>query len=186
MKVQTAKKLLKASYENKKPKIENYERNKQLSGKRAQVFYNPDTKKAVVVHRGTASATDWIKTNLPMALGYEGGNRFKHAQKIQKKAEKQYGSENTITMGHSLGGRLAEKVGGNSSQTITYNRAVTPRSLLTPTRKTQTNIRAKGDLVSALGTFQKKQGSEIQINKTKDPLTAHLLPRLNKIKNKEI
>jgi hypothetical protein len=186
MKVQTAKKLLKASYDNKKPNIENYQRNEQLSGKRAQVFYDPTTKKAVVVHRGAASATDWVKTNLPMALGYEGANRFKHAKKIQKKAENLYGSENTITMGHSLGGRLAEKFGGKSSQTITYNRAVTPRSLLTPTRKTQTNIRAKGDLVSALGVFQRKQGTEIQINKRKDPLTAHLLPRLNKIKNRNI
>ena len=48
-------------------------------------------------------------------------------QKIQKQAEQKYGANNITTMGHSLGGRIAEKVGKKSAQIITYNKAATPK-----------------------------------------------------------
>lgn len=186
MKGETVKKLLKASYANKKQKIDTYERNNKLSGKRVQVFYDPNTKKAVVSHRGSKGAIDWLKTNTAMALGYEGGNRFRHAKKIQKKAEKLYGPENVTTIGHSLGGRIAEKVGQKSSKVITYNKAVTPRSLLKPTSIVQTDIRTKNDAVSVLGRFQKKNGKTIQIKDNSNPIKAHGLQHLSSIKNKLI
>lgn len=186
MKVHTVKKLLKASYDTKKPSVENYQRDKSLSGKRVSVFYNKDTGKAVVAHRGSASATDWLKTNSAMAVGYEGGSRFRHAKKIQKRAEKKYGSANTVTLGHSLGGRIAEKVGKNSSQTITVNKAVTPKSLLQPTRATQVDIRSGGDLVSMLGKFQKRDGKLITLRHRNNLLNAHKLGVLKDIKDKSV
>jgi len=183
MKVQNLKKIFKSSYSRTDPNLEGYVKNKQLSGKRAQVYYNPKTNEAIVSHRGSQGIRDWVKTNPAMALGYEGGARFKHAQKIQNKAEKLYGRENVTTVGHSLGGRLAEKVGQNSGKIITYNKAVTPRSLLTPTSFKQTDVRTKNDVVSSLGVFQRKKGGNIVINSNSNVIRAHGLPELNKIKN---
>jgi alpha-beta hydrolase superfamily lysophospholipase len=109
-----------------------------------------------------------------MALGYEGGKRFKHAKKIQKKTEKKYGAQNVITMGHSLGGRIAEKVGKKSSQIITYNKAATPKSILKPTPKKQKDIRTSGDVVSKLATLQKHKNKMTTINSgLLNPVAAH-------------
>lgn len=167
------KKYIDASYQ-KNSKIKDKNLDKSLSGKRVKVFYNPKTKKSVVVHRGTASATDWIKTNIPLVFGYERGNRFKHAEKIQKKAEQKYGSQNITTIGHSLGGRIAEKVGKNSHKVITFNKAATPKSIATKTAKNQTDIRTSRDPVSFLSKFQKHSNAPITIkSKTLNPITAH-------------
>lgn len=167
------KSFLSASY---KPgqKVANNVYDKHLSGKRVAVYQNPTTGKATIIHRGTASMTDWLKTNVPMALGYEGGNRFKHAKKIQRKTEKKYGAANVTTMGHSLGGRIAEKVGKKSAKIITYNKAATPKSILTPTPKKQKDIRTSGDLVSKLSTFQKHKTKMTTINSgLLNPIAAH-------------
>lgn len=172
------KALLKASY-NPGTKIAKNEYDKSLSGKRVSVYVNPHTGRAKVIHRGTASITDWVKTNLPMALGYEGGNRFKHAKKIQKLAEKKYGANNVTTLGHSLGGRIAEKVGQKSAKVITYNKAATPRSILTKTSKKQHDIRTKNDPVSLLSVFQKKSNKTRHIaSNTINPIKAHNVDRL--------
>lgn len=176
----TVKKFLKASY---KPgmKINGNVYDEHLSGKRVAVYHNPVTGKAVVVHRGTASATDWIKTNLPMAFGYEKGNRFKHAKKIQKEAEKKYGASNITTMGHSLGGRIAEKVGKKSASIITYNKAATPKSILRATPKKQLDIRTSGDLVSKLSVLQKHKTAMKTIkSKSINPITTHNVDAITK------
>lgn len=167
------KAFLSASYRPGK-KVEHNIYDKHLSGKRVSVYKNPTTGKATIVHRGTASMTDWFKTNLPMALGYEGGNRFKHAKKIQKLTEKKYGAQNVTTMGHSLGGRLAEKVGKKSSQIITYNKAATPKSIMKATPHNQKDIRTSGDLVSKLATLQrhKKKMTTIKSGLV-NPIAAH-------------
>lgn len=185
MKVQTVKKIIKGSYSNGKIPINGYEVNNKLSGKRAQVYYNPATKEAIVSHRGTASLKDWA-TNTGMLFGYEGGRRFQHAKKIQKRAEKLYGAENVTTVGHSLGGRIAEKVGGNTKKVITYNKAATPRSILNPTKRNQTDIRTTQDVVSYLSKFQKKQGPTISIKTNVNPLAAHSTKPLNLIKKQNV
>lgn len=186
MKGQTVKKFLKASYSKGKPSIDGYQLNKNLSGKRAQVYYNPNTKQSVVTHRGSQGWRDWVKTNTAMALGYEKGNRFKHAKKIQKQAEKMYGASNITTIGHSLGGRIAEKVGQKSNKIITYNKAATPKSILQHTSSKQVDIRTSNDAVSALSKLQRKKGDYIEIKKNVDPITAHGYQHLNSIKNKSI
>jgi len=174
----SVKKYLKASYQkNSDVKLAGLD--KKLSGKRVKVFYNPETKKSVVVHRGTASARDWVKTNVPMALGFESGNRFKHAKKIQKKAEAKYGSSNVTTMGHSLGGRLAEKVGKKSASIITYNKAATPKSIRKKTPKNQQDIRTSRDVVSLLSTAQKHSNKPITLkSKSLNPIAEHAVEKI--------
>lgn len=173
MKLQKVKKLIKTSYRDENEDLLNLKRDKSLSGKRVQVYYNPDTNKSVVVHRGTASMKDWV-TDVGMAFGYEKGNRFKHAKRIQKKAEAKYGSDNMTTIGHSLGGRIAEKVGKDSSKIITYNKAATPISIQTTTPSKQTDVRTKGDIVSYLSKFQKRDGELVQIESPSyNPLYNH-------------
>ena len=169
---------LKTSYK-KNSKIKDTTLDKSLSGKRVKVFYNPKTKKSVVVHRGTASAIDWLKTNIPMIFGYEGGNRFKHAKKIQKAAEQKYGKENITTMGHSLGGRIAEKVGKNTSQIITYNKAATPKSIKNKTPINQIDIRTSRDPVSYLSTYQQHSNKPVIVkSKSYNLLNEHSIRAL--------
>lgn len=182
MKGQTLKKVLKASYSGGKKNIDGYEKNEHLSGKRVQVYHNPKTNKTIVSHRGSHGFKDWVKTDAAMALGYEGGKRFKHSKRIQKKAEKEYGADTVTTVGHSLGGRIAEKVGKKSDHIITYNKAVTPKSMLQPTSFHQTDIRTKHDVVSSLGKFQKKRGHDITLNSNRNPIGAHNISHLKQIK----
>lgn len=157
---------------------------KSLSSKRVKVYKSNNDAKAYVVHRGTSNLKDWA-TDFKMLLGYEGGNRFKHSKKVQRKAEKKYGADNITTMGHSLGGRLAEKYGKNSSQIITYNKAATPRSIIEsiikPIQSKQTDIRTKNDIVSIGSVLQKRRKKQITLHsQSSNPIIAHNLEQLKK------
>lgn len=170
--------LLEASY-NPNMVPEGAVKDKSLSGKRVGV-YNLDAK-TYVVHRGTANLKDWT-TDFLMALGYENGNRFSHSKEIQKRAEEKYGRANVVTMGHSLGGRIAEKVGKRSAAVVTFNKATTPRSIVesyTNPNPKQHDVRTKHDLVSLPSLLQRKTNPVITLDaKTIDPLKAHGLPPL--------
>jgi len=120
--------FLENSYSNKqKRSIEGFGRDDSLSGKRVQV-YRDNNGKAVVVHRGTAGMHDMV-TDLKMSLGFKNSKRLKHSKNIQKQAEAKYGSDNTTTMGHSLGGALAEESSKRGSRVITLNKAAVPRGV---------------------------------------------------------
>ena len=158
-------------------------KDKKLSGKRVTVVTDASTSKTYVVHRGTSGLKDWF-TDFQMALGYEDGKRFNHSKKIQKKAEEKYGSDNIVTMGHSLGGRLAEKYGKKSSNIITFNKAVTPRSILEsyihPLSNKQFDIRTSRDPISAASGLQGRSNKIIQLkSQTINPLHEHGLKTLN-------
>jgi hypothetical protein len=157
-------------------------KDKSLSGKRVTVLNDRNDHKTYVVHRGTTGLRDWF-TDFEMALGYEGGRRFKHSQKIQKKAEAKYGAQNIVTMGHSLGGRLAEKFGKNTSNIVTFNKAVTPRSIvesiIKPLPKKQYDVRTTGDVVSMPTSLQRRENNVISINSnTINPIKEHGLSTL--------
>jgi alpha-beta hydrolase superfamily lysophospholipase len=156
---QTIHGLMKVGYEkdiNKKTSVGDYQVDKSLSGRRTTVFYNPNTSKSVIVHRGTASIQDAL-TDAGLLSARMSGSRFQHAKKMQKKTEKKYGSEHVTTMGHSLGGLLAEKYGKKSSQIITYNKAAVPATMFNRIPKKQTDIRTRGDVVSLLSRFQRRK-----------------------------
>jgi hypothetical protein len=148
-------KLLEKSYDKKTSDYGKYQVDKKLSGQRVQVYYNPEIDRAIVVHRGTASIQDW-GTNLAMSFGLK-GKRFNHAKKIQDEAEAKYGKDKIITMGHSQGGRWAEKLGRDTSEVITLNKPTLPEDLIKGDKvpKNQTDIKTGLDPVSALRGLQK-------------------------------
>jgi hypothetical protein len=156
------KKFLDASYDKKgkaPQKIGDYERDNSLSGERVSVYYDPKTKDAVVVHRGSQGIHDW-GNNLKMALGFNMSNtkRFQHAKDIQKKAEEKYGKSHISTLGHSLGGKIASDVGGDSKEIITLNKATgIGRDAYKKehgAKENEYNIRSTLDPVSAKGVLE--------------------------------
>ena len=118
------KEVIKNSYKDKskqKKQIGDYERDESLSGNRAQVYHNAKTGKTLVSHTGTNSLRDWL-TDLQYATGnLNDTKRFKYASRIHKQAEAKYGAGNITTTGHSLGSKLAERVGKNSNHIYTVN-----------------------------------------------------------------
>ncbi len=146
---------------------------KGLSGQRVQVYHNPKSGQAVVVHRGTSGIHDW-GNDLKMALGFDMKNtkRFKHSAKIQKEAEAKYGSKNISTLGHSLGAKLASDVGTDSGEIITLNKPVVGRDLFKSNhgkKENETNIRTSRDVVSATD-----RNADFTIpSKSLNPVTEH-------------
>ena len=179
------KSFLQHSYAKPKrgTQIAGYKRDDSLSGQRAQVYTNAEGK-AVVVHRGTSGIHDML-TDAQLSLGYgKHSARVEHAKKIQKQAETKYGAGNTTTMGHSLGGHLAEKVASKDSKVITLNKAALPKDIGKKIKSNQTDIRTKGDLVSMLGIKQ-KGGKRVTIKSTSsNPLKEHTLNVLDRVDKK--
>ena len=131
-------------------KIGDFQLDNSLSGQRVQVYHNPSTGEAVVVHRGSQGIHDW-GNNLKYFLGFNLKNteREKFASKVQKEAEAKYGAKNISTLGHSLGGKIASDVGKDSKEIITLNRAVAGRDLLkNPIKDNEFSIRTQLDPVS--------------------------------------
>jgi len=144
--------FLKASYQKEAPeKIDDYLLDKDLSNDDVKTYYNPQTKEAAVVHKGTQGTLDWGNNavfGLGGVEGYKLTPRYRNAERIQKEAESKYGAKNVSTLGHSQAGLLAELLGRNSKEIITYNKATNPFGLRV-TNKNQTDIRTTGDVVSA-------------------------------------
>jgi hypothetical protein len=181
------KKLLKKSYDNKVSNYKKYKVDKKLSTDKAQVYFNPELNKAVVVHRGTADLKDW-GTNVLMSMGIKDA-RYKHAKRIQNKAEKKYGKENIITMGHSQGARWAEKFGRDTDEVITLNKPTLPLDLITGdvVPENQTDVKTTRDPVSFLRPLQK--GNEevtIQSSFLSNPLSEHSIDVLDRLEEKNI
>jgi hypothetical protein len=185
MKASTLKSFLSGSYSKKKDQqhnIEGYIRDDSLSGQRATVYHNPNTGHAVVTHKGTQSIQDW-GTNAMTAIGMASKTkRMKHAQKIQNEAAAKYGNENILTTGHSLGAKIAEKVGQKSAEVITYNKPTTLENIGKRISHKQTDIRTHNDPVSFLSGTQKRQDHIKTINTdTWSPLKAHATDQLEKL-----
>lgn len=171
--------MLSGSYDKNLDDKDNFIIDKNLSGKRVKVYHNPDTGQTVVSHRGTANLKDW-GTDIGMALGYEGGNRFKQSKKVQRKAENKYGTENLTTIGHSLGARMAEKYGQRGDEVITLNKPIIPRTFGNKISKNQYDIRTENDPVSALHLLQKNKKMKTIKSTSYNPLTEHSVNVLNR------
>lgn len=182
LKVSTFKNLLGASY-NPKDEVDGFLLDKDLSSKTSKVYVNPNTNQTVVAHKGTSGFSDWLN-NAVYAVGgktlYKMTPRYKEAEKVQKDAEKKYGSKNITTIGHSQAGLQAELLGGDTNEILTLNKATRPFS---NTRKeNQYDVQSGGDYVSALNPFQPKNYNEIIIpSKTSNPLTEHSLDVLQRL-----
>lgn len=173
------RKFIKAGYDKKKNKdLDGYQVDKSLSGKRTKVYFNPETNKSVIVHRGTDSIQD-VGTDAALMLGYR-GKRFEHAKKMQRKAEKKYGTENMHTLGHSLGGLVAEEVGGKSRNVITLNKAISPWEISRKNDENQTDIRTRNDPVSMLNKYSDNRAHLID-SKSANPLAEHSSDTLSRV-----
>jgi len=181
------KELLKKSYDKKVSNYKNYKVDKKLSTVKAQVYFNPEINKAVVVHRGTADLKDW-GTNILMSMGIKDA-RYKHAKRIQNKAEKKYGKSNIITMGHSQGARWAEKFGRDTDEVITLNKPTLPFDLIQGdvVPENQTDVKTTRDPVSVLRPLQ-KGNEEVTINSDwlSNPLTEHSIDVLDRLDTEKI
>ena len=174
--------LLKKSYEKKPSSFNDYQIDKSLSGERVQVYYNPDLKQAVVVHRGSQGAKDWLVNDAGLMVGYR-GNRFSHAQEIQNKAEKKYGAKNVTTLGHSLGAKVAEEVGQNSKEIITLNK---PTVDMKKVSDKQYDIRTGSDVVSGFSGIATSNNKTTIPSGYRDPYSEHSPDVLSRLENKPI
>eukprot|EP01038_Epipyxis_sp_PR26KG_P018513 gene18513-26143_t len=145
MKVKDIKNLLKKSYDKNLDNYEDYNVDKSLSGRRAQVYHNPNKNHTVIVHKGTDSLNDWI-TDLRMGLGNKSTKRFQHAKKIQQQAEEKYKESKISTLGHSLASKLAEESSTNpNNEIITLNNPTLLSDVIKKPKKNQYDIRTQFD-----------------------------------------
>lgn len=180
------KNLLINSYKTKPDDIQNYDLDTSLSDPRVQVYKKKDNSNdVVVVHRGTKGINDWL-TNVKMFFGVK-DKRFKHAEDIQKKAEKKYGKKNVTTVGHSLGSKIAEEVGGDSHEVITLNKPTLPLDLIKKGRKKQNkqvDIKTVLDPVSVLKPLEQSNDKVENItipSKSLNPLDEHTVETLERL-----
>mgnify|MGYP000666159506 CR=1 FL=1 len=174
--------LLAASYDKKIHDVGDFKIDRQLSGQRAQVYYNPKTGQAVVVHRGTAGMHDWI-TDARMLFGDKKSKRFKHGEKVQKEAEQKYGKNIVTTIGHSLGSSIAERVGQDSHEVLTLNKPVTPKDLIKGKEVSdkQYDVRTAYDPVSILRPHQGGKEEQTIESITFNPLAEHKTDTLKRL-----
>ena len=175
--------LLKNSYEKSPSSFQDYQIDESLSGERVQVYYNPKLNQAVVVHRGSAGAKDWLVNDAGLLVGFR-GKRFSHAQDIQNKAEKKYGAKNVTTIGHSLGAKIAEEVGQNSKEVITLNKPTVDTKKVS---NKQYDIRTGSDVVSGLSgiAFGNKNKTTIPSG-FRNPVSEHSTDVLSRLGKKKI
>jgi hypothetical protein len=173
MEIQPLKDLLSNSYKDKDKQdaqINGLIRDDSLSGKRTQVYVNPLTNEATVSHRGTSGIHD-VFTDVALSVGLlKNTKRYKHANKIQKQAEKKYDVTNTI--GHSLGAGIAEEV-GKKSKITTLNKPVGVHNVNKRVKKNQKDIKTSFDPISVFRPFQKGKKATVIKSKTWNPLKEH-------------
>eukprot|EP00981_Chlorochromonas_danica_P012135 scaffold4518_cov172-Ochromonas_danica.AAC.2 len=133
----TLQNILKNGYKEKKHQkesLDGYSLDKELSGSRVQVYYNPTTHHVIVNHRGTKGIND-VMTDINLMLGNKTSKRFKHSKEITDKAIRKYQDSNV-------------------------NPAVAPSDLLDKQDKNEYVIRSKLDPVSILHKFKPFKSNE--------------------------
>jgi len=151
------KTILKGSYKPQRQFAEDvgkigYDYDPELSSMENKVFVNRETGKPSISYRGSVTATDWLG-NAKLALGFKDPEAEKRIQ-LADKVKAKYGNIDTI-YGDSRGGLIAERAGEKTgAKVVTYNKATLPSDVFKKIREEQTDIRVKGDVVSAPSYFQ--------------------------------
>jgi len=161
---------------NPEQNIDNYLLDEALTNDTAKVYHDPKTGHAVITHRGTSGASDWLN-NAAYATGlYKYTNRYKKGLASQKATENKYGQKNVSTLGHSQGAVLSRHLGKNSKEIINLN----PAYINEKPAQNEYNIKSSRDVVSALKPIHSQ---DINIKaKSYSPLTEHsysILERLD-------
>ena len=186
--VKEVKEFINASYDENPPeKIGDFILDKNLTTSTGKVYYNPQTREAVVVHRGTQGGADWSNNLAYLSGTYETTDRYKQGKKVQDEAEKKYGAKNISTLSHSQGSVLARKLGANTKEIINLNPAYKGEQEL----PNEYNIRSKSDVVSGiLGVKQylnpSKNVTTIESKSSFEPLEEHSPDILDRLEVNEI
>ena len=175
IKVSTLEKMLNASYAKDRPKtIDSYTLDEELSVPEVAVYFDSNTKKAKVIHRGTeGTLKDWTN-NAQYALGnYMKTDRFRISKEVQNKAEAKYGKSNIDTLSHSQGSVPARLLGNDTANVINVNPAYLGEKHLS----NEYILRSSRDpvsLVQGLKSMFIKNSNDITIPaKSFNPLTEH-------------
>ena len=129
--------------------LDGYVLDNSLSNDTHQTYYNPKEKKLLYNVRGTRPTNlgDWItNAKLLIGKGFKESSRYKDAEEGLQKAKEKYKTNSATVSGFSLGGNIANYIGGSKDNVVTYNKAATFGSSL----KHGTHYRTAGDLVSIL------------------------------------
>jgi hypothetical protein len=121
------------------------------------VFVDEARKEVIVSHRGTAKAKD-ITADLALAFGMEYAHpRFIRAMRQEKELERQYPGYDFVVTGHSLGGSLAQFVGGSKrvKKVVTFNKGSGLYEPMSKRRGKQTDYMNRYDPVSFTAQFQR-------------------------------
>jgi hypothetical protein len=183
--------LLEASYKRNR-KAENiglksgYKLNHQLSNSNHKLFTDKQDN-PYIVFTGSRKVGDWL-TDSALAVGLAGlSPRFRNERQYTKKIKEKYKNKPLTTLGHSLGGSLAESVSDLSDKTITVNKGTGIFGINRQLPHSQTDIRTGNDPVSLLSRGQ-TGGKKITIKNTRfvDPIHAHKYSHLEKLGDKKI
>jgi len=188
IKVSTLEKMLNASYAKDRPKeIDGFQLDEELSVPEVAVYYDSNTKKAKVIHRGTeGTLKDW-SYNAQYALGnYMKTDRFRISKEVQNKAEAKYGKENIDTLSHSQGSVPARLLGDDTANVINVNPAYLGEKHLS----NEYILRSSRDPVSMVQGIKSmfiKHPNDITIQaKSFSPLTEHSIDVLKRLPQDQI
>ena len=153
-----------------------------LSNAEQKVFIDKNNN-PTIAYTGSRKIKD-IFTDGLLALGLEKySTRFRDAKRTMDAVKRKYGNKPVTTLGHSLGGSLAEYAKGD--KVITVDKGVGIGTIGKKINKNQTDIRASNDLVSVLSNTQRGGRKIVLKDKANlNPLSAHNYRQLSKLNNK--
>lgn len=181
------KDLIQASYSRNTPAREigkkyGYVLDDDLSNAEQKVFLDKN-KNPKIVFTGSRKGMDAL-TDLAILGGVAGLTpRFQNSSKLVDKIKQKYKNRPITAIGDSLGGTLAESVGGKVDKVITTSKGVGLFGIGKKIRSNQTDIRASNDVISLLRNTQ-SGGKKITIKGTKgiiNPFASHDYRNLDKI-----
>lgn len=172
------KKLLNASYKSQSEAQQllspyGYSYDPEVSTMTDKVFLDRNGN-PIVLHRGSKRVIeDWLGSNLPLAVGLESQSpRFKKSKELIETLKQKYPDKSITSVGHSLGGSIAEKSGAN--KIVTFNKGVGLGDIGKSIPWHQTDIRTKYDIPSALSEYQ-TGGKKIELEGSLNPYTTHIV-----------
>lgn len=176
--------LIEASYKKNKEakKIASrggYKLDKSLSNREQKVFTDRQGN-PYVAYTGTRKGSDWL-TDAALAVGLLGATkRLEDSKQLIQDVRNKYQNKTITTMGHSLGGSLAEASGGD--KVITIDKGVGLFGIGKKINSNQTDIRTQSDPVSALSRFQ-SGGTKVVIPNSNfiDPIHAHNFRHISRL-----
>lgn len=181
------KDLIQASYSRNTPAKEigkkyGYVLDEDLSNAEQKVFLDKN-KNPKIVFTGSRKGMDAL-TDLAVLGGVAGLTpRFQNSSKLVDKVKQKYKNRPITAIGDSLGGTLAESVGGKVDKVITTSKGVGLFGIGKKIRSNQTDIRASNDVISLLRNTQ-SGGKKVVIKGTKgiiNPFASHDFRNLDKI-----